>query len=123
MIRNQKNFLVYGILHVYTQWLIRRAFHEFSFNAIEIDPDRSVLLVANHFSFWDALIMYKLNRAALKKKFHVMVREDTTKSMHHLKYGGAFSVNKKSRDMLENSSSVEEMVWQVSQVSWLLYRP
>jgi 1-acyl-sn-glycerol-3-phosphate acyltransferase len=110
MIRNKKNFLTQAILHVYTQSLIRRTFHEFLFNTIEIDRDKSILLVANHFSFWDALIMYKVNRMMLKKKFHVMVREDTTIHLHQLKYGGAFSVNKNSRDMLESLNYAAELL-------------
>ena len=102
MIRNRKNFLMHGILHVYTQWLLKKTFHQFLFNSIETDPGKSILLVANHFSFWDALILYRINQKLLKKKFHVMVREDTTQHLHHLKYGGAFSVNKNSRQMLES---------------------
>jgi hypothetical protein len=102
MIRNQKNFFIRWILHYYTRWIVSRHFHEIIFNTIEVDPDRSVLLIANHFSFWDSLILYIINKKSLKKKFHVMVREDTTLHLKHLKYGGAFSINKRSRDMLES---------------------
>jgi len=110
VIRNRKNFLVSGLLFIYTQWLLKRTFHEFSFNQINIDPGKSVLLIANHFSFWDALIMYKLNRKLLKKKFHVMVREDTTLHLHALKYGGAFSINKNSRDMIASLNYAAELL-------------
>jgi len=102
MIRNQKNFFIRCILHYYTRWIVGRHFHEILFNTIEVDSNRSILLIANHFSFWDSLILYIINLKLLKKKFHVMVREDTTLHLKHLKYGGAFSVNKKSKDMLES---------------------
>jgi 1-acyl-sn-glycerol-3-phosphate acyltransferase len=110
VIRNKRNFLVHGLLFIYTQWLLRKTFHEFSFNQIDTDPGKSILLIANHSSFWDALIMYKLNRKLLKKKFHVMVREDTTLHLHSLKYGGAFSINKKSRDMVESLNYATELL-------------
>lgn len=102
MIRNQKNFFIRWILHFYTRWIVSRHFHELLFNRIEIDPNKSVLLIANHFSFWDSLILYIINRKHLKKQFYVMVREDTTIHLKYLKYGGAFSINKKSRSMLES---------------------
>ncbi|MGN6639340.1 MAG: 1-acyl-sn-glycerol-3-phosphate acyltransferase [Mucilaginibacter sp.] len=110
MIRNKQNPLMHAILHVYTQWLIKKTFNKLSFNPIEINKDRSVLLIANHFSFWDALILYRVNHLLFKKKFHVMVREDTTLHLHSLKYGGAFSVNKKSRDMLESLNYASELL-------------
>jgi hypothetical protein len=102
MIRNQNNIFIRWILHYYTRWIVSRHFHELLFNQVEVDSNRSVLLIANHFSFWDSLILHTINQKLLKKKFHVMVREDTTLHLKHLKYGGAFSINKKSKGMLES---------------------
>lgn len=101
---------MHAILHVYTQWLIKKTFNKFLFNNVNIDLNRSVLLIANHFSFWDALILYRVNHLLFKKKFHVMVREDTTLHLHSLKYGGAFSVNKNSRNMLESLNYASELL-------------
>jgi hypothetical protein len=102
MIRNQNNIFIRWILHYYTRWIVSRHFHEMLLNQVEVDSNRSVLLIANHFSFWDSLILYTINQKLIKKKFHVMVREDTTLHLKHLKYGGAFSINKKSKGMLES---------------------
>lgn len=102
MIRNKKNFIIHWFLHSYSLWMVKRHFHQLIFNQVEIDPDRSVLLVANHFSFWDSLILYCISNKLLKKKFHVMVREDTTVHLNFVVYGGAFTVNKNSRKMLES---------------------
>jgi len=89
-------------MHNYLNWLISTKFHELLFNPIEIDKDKSILLLANHFSFWDGLILYCINHKLFKKKFHVMVNEETTYRLRFLQYGGAFSVNKNSRKMLES---------------------
>ncbi|WP_426669614.1 1-acyl-sn-glycerol-3-phosphate acyltransferase [Mucilaginibacter sp. McL0603] len=102
MIRNQNNVFIRWILHNYTRWIVSCHFHEIINNQIEIDPNKSVLLIANHFSFWDSLILYIINQKVLKKTFHVMVREDTTLHLKYVKYGGAFSINKKSKEMLES---------------------
>lgn len=110
MIRNQKSFFYRWILHYYTRWIVSRHFHEILFNTIEIDPHKSVLLIANHFSFWDSLILYIIDQKLLKKQFHVMVREDTTLHLKYLKYGGAFSVRKKSRDIIESLDYAAELL-------------
>jgi len=110
MIRNQKHFFYRWILHHYTRWIVSRHFHEILFNTIEVDPDKSVLLIANHFSFWDSLILYIINQKLLKKQFHVMVREDTTLHLKYLKYGGAFSVRKRSRDVIESLDYAAELL-------------
>jgi 1-acyl-sn-glycerol-3-phosphate acyltransferase len=110
MIRNQKHFFYRWILHHYTRWIVSRHFHEILFNTIEVDPDKSVLLIANHFSFWDSLILYIIDQKLLKKQFHVMVREDTTLHLKYLKYGGAFSVRKRSRDVIESLDYAAELL-------------
>ena len=110
MIRNQNNFFIRWILHNYTQWIVSRHFHEIIHNQIEVDPHKSVLLIANHFSFWDSLILYVINQKVLKKTFHVMVREDTTLHLKYVRYGGAFSINKKSKGMLESLDYAAELL-------------
>jgi hypothetical protein len=46
----------------------------------------------------------------MKKKFHVMAREDTTIKFQYLKYGGTFSINKQSRDMLQSLDYAAELL-------------
>ena len=102
MVKPGNNFIVHQILHYYVTWIVNRHFHELKFDPVEIDPNKSALLIANHFSFWDSLILYIICRKLLKKNFYVMVREDTTVKFQYVKYGGAFSINKQSRDMLQS---------------------
>lgn len=94
----------------YVKWLVGKTFHQFLFNKVPLDSGKSVLLVANHFSFWDGLILYVLNDKLLHKKFHVMILEDTAKREGMLRYAGAFSVNKNSRDMLESLNYAAELL-------------
>ena len=110
MIKPGKNFVIRFILHYYVNWIVDRHFHEVHFEPVEGDPNKSILLIANHFSFWDSLILYIVCYKLLKKKFYVMVREDTTIQLKYLKYGGAFSVNKNSRDMLQSLDYAAELL-------------
>jgi Acyltransferase len=102
MVVPKKNPIIRWVLHHYVQWIVSRHFQELRSDPVGIDDDRSVLLVANHFSYWDSLILYMVSLKYLKKKFHVMVRQDSTAHLKYLRYGGAFSINTKSKDMLRS---------------------
>ncbi|MDN5283756.1 MAG: hypothetical protein JWR38_30 [Mucilaginibacter sp.] len=100
MIRPQKNSLIHWFFHHYILWIVRRNFHKVKFEPAAIAKDKAVLLLTNHFSWWDGFLMYHLNHRLLGKKFHVMILEDTARQVSFFKYMGAFSVNKNSKDMM-----------------------
>lgn len=102
MLYPKKNPIAKWIFKVYVKWLVSKEFHQFLYNNIDVREDKSVLLIANHFSFWDGLILYCLNDRLIKKNFHVMILQDTAKRIGALRYGGAFSVNRGSRDIIQS---------------------
>jgi 1-acyl-sn-glycerol-3-phosphate acyltransferase len=102
MIYPKKNILFKWSIHAYLYWLARRHFKEINFNTISVDKDKSVLLLANHFSAWDTIILFWINRKLLKKKFHVMMLETTAIKEPFLKYAGGFSINKTSKNMIHS---------------------
>ncbi|MBV8388828.1 MAG: lysophospholipid acyltransferase family protein [Mucilaginibacter sp.] len=110
MIKPGNNFFIRQILHYYVTGIVKRHFHGLKFDPVDIDPHKSILLIANHFSYWDSLILYIVCRKLLKKEFYVMVREDTTIKFQYVKYGGAFSINKQSRDMLQSLDYAAELL-------------
>ncbi|WPU93892.1 lysophospholipid acyltransferase family protein [Mucilaginibacter sabulilitoris] len=100
MIRPRKNIIIHWFFHHYILWIVARNFHEVKLTPVNIAPEKAVLLLANHFSWWDGFLMYYLNSKLLSKKFHVMILEDTAREVSFFKYMGAFSVNKNSKDMM-----------------------
>lgn len=64
--------------------------------------DKATLILMNHFSFNDGGIIHKFCRNILKKQFKVMVVEDQMRAFSLLKYGGCFSINKKSRSLIQS---------------------
>src|SRR6202012_5460253 len=110
MIYPQKNKLLRGVFDAYVQFILKRKFHQINFKAIEFGPQKSVLLIANHFSFWDGLILYRILMHFSKKHFHVMLLEETAKREPMLKYAGAFSVNKGSRDVIQALDYAAELL-------------
>lgn len=93
---------MHWILKAYVHFIAARLFYKINFNITEIDKERSVLLVANHFSIWDGLILYWVTNKFSGKKFHVMLLEATSKKEPMLKYGGAFSISKGSKSVLQS---------------------
>ena len=110
MVHNKKNIFFNRIIHYYVKWAVGRHFYEMLFNVIEVDKSKSILLIANHFSFWDGLILYCLNEKLLKKKYHVMVEKETVHKLDYLKFVGAFSITKKSKDIIESLNYAAELL-------------
>ncbi|RKR85342.1 acyltransferase-like protein [Mucilaginibacter gracilis] len=102
MLKPKPNFFITGFFDFYIEWIIRRCFHKVEFNKPGFDAGKSILLIANHFSWWDGFLMYHINKAVFKKKFHIMVLEESMQKINFLKYLGAFSVAKTSRQVLQS---------------------
>lgn len=100
MIRPKNNPVIYWFLSTYVKWRVNKQFHRLLFNTIEIDKNKSILLIANHYSFWDSLVLFCVGDQLFHKKFHVMLLEETSRREPFLKYGGAFSVSKNTKDIL-----------------------
>jgi len=82
--------------------MLRKSFHRLYAEVEDCQAEKSVLLIGNHFSWWDGFIGNYLSYRYFKKKFHVMMlREQLAKRMF-LNKAGAFSVEKSSRSAVES---------------------
>jgi hypothetical protein len=54
MLRPKKNGIIYWFMSRYVKFLVRTKFQQLLFNTIAVDEKKSVLVLANHFSFWMA---------------------------------------------------------------------
>ena len=100
MVYPQKNKFIRWLFHHYILNLVKWNFRQVNFNFIEVSKNKSVLLLANHFSWWDGFLLYYINQKVFRKQFHVMVIEETVQKVSFFKYMGAFSVNKNTREIL-----------------------
>ena len=110
MVYPKKNKLIHWFFHHYILRIVKSNFKQVNFNAIEVDKKWSVLLLANHFSWWDGFLMYYLNHHLFKKEFHVMVIAETMQKVSFFKYMGAFSVAKNSREILASLDYAAELL-------------
>lgn len=101
MHKSHKNSVVFGFFSWYIRFIIKRDFSAYAFNNFRIKKEEAVLLLANHFSWWDGFLMFQLNRLLFKKEFHVLVTSEDYKKHWFLKYVGAFAGAGKGKDVVE----------------------
>lgn len=102
MIYPKNNPFIFWSMHLYVKWMVGRHFREVKFDRIAIDKNKSVLLIANHYSFWDGMLLYMVNTRLFKKRMYIMVLEETMHQHWSFRYGGIFSVKKGSRDAINS---------------------
>lgn len=110
MIPPKKNLLISGFFRRYITYIIRKNFHAVNYNPLTPAVNQSILLLPNHYSWWDGFLMYHLNNLLFKKKFHVMILEQTSKKFFFLKYLGGYTVNKGTKDVITSLEYTAELL-------------
>jgi len=82
-------------------YIFKRNFSNFNFNALTINADEAILLLANRYSWWDGFLLFHLNKKVFKKQFHVLVSNKEFEKFKHLKYFGAFAAEDKGKEVFK----------------------
>ena len=101
MLQSQKSTIIFKLYSWYLSNIINRDFAGYTFNIPVVRDDEAILLLANHFSWWDGLLMFHLNKKVFKKQFHVLITDEDYHKHSFLKYMGAFASDKRGKDTLE----------------------
>ena len=101
MLKPRQNKFIYSFFSWYISRIINSDFNKMEFNRVSFDEGRAILLLANHFSWWDGFLLFQINKLYFRKKFYVMITEDNYQKVWFLKYLGGFSVKKNSRSVIE----------------------
>ncbi|SDN39201.1 lysophospholipid acyltransferase family protein [Alkalicoccus daliensis] len=104
MIQASDNETFKLIFHNYNKHLIRRNFHGIYLtkNSNPLPAKGSIVLI-NHSSWWDPLILFYLNQSIWKKNALAMMSEDGLARFPFFKKIGAFSINPNSpRSIVES---------------------
>ena len=97
----RKNNFIYRFFSWYISFILKKDFADFNYNTIQPDEQASILILANHFSWWDGFFIFLINKKLFKKKFHVLVNAENYNKEGFLKYLGAFAAKNSGRDVLE----------------------
>ncbi|MCZ4245410.1 1-acyl-sn-glycerol-3-phosphate acyltransferase [Pedobacter punctiformis] len=97
----KKNTIIFNFFSWYIKYIIKKDFSAFNFDHLALKNENSILLLANHFSWWDGFFIFYINKKLFKKQFHVLVNADNYNKVGFLKYLGAFAPETKGKDVLE----------------------
>jgi len=86
-------------------------FRKISVICDDIFPEgQSVLLLQNHFSYYDGYWSMYLCNKVFRRRFHVMMLEEELAKRMFLTRCGVFSVRKNSRDLIESLNYANELL-------------
>jgi 1-acyl-sn-glycerol-3-phosphate acyltransferase len=84
------------------RYRMRRAFNRLVVTPFTPKPGHSVLLLCNHFSWWDGLWGNYLAYWHLNRHLYIMMQEDHLQKRMLLNLFGGFSINRSSREMIKS---------------------
>ena len=85
----------------YSSYLMRNNFRRVIFVNDPGPSSKSLLIIGNHFSWYDGFFINYYNNRVLGKKFHVMMLEEQLKGRMFLNKSGAFSINPGKKEIIE----------------------
>ncbi len=110
MLKSKNNKIVTRIFEWLTRFLIKCNFSGVNINGMFNDNGNSVLLIANHVSWWDGFWIMFLNLKVIKRKFHFMMLEEQLRKHWYFQYTGGYSIKKKSKSIIESINYTIELL-------------
>ena len=111
MIRAEHSRFHIWISVVYTKIALILFFRNVRFiGEVKTDNNLAILMIANHFSWWDGFFQLQLNLKFLKKKYHFMMLEKQMRKDSVLRKIGASSIEKGSRSILDSLKYLVEVI-------------
>lgn len=110
MIKARHSVFFVWFFRIFSRGMIHRHFSRVIIRCDFEDNGLPVLLLGNHFSWWDGFIANYLNIKIFKRKFHVMMLEEELRHRMFLNRAGAFSIDKGKRTMVESLNYAAELL-------------
>jgi len=110
MKKAKHHWFLYPFLVWYGWTRMKVHFHKIRMIGNIEKKDLPVLLIANHFSWWDGFFISSFNQKKIGKRFHIMMEEKQLSENRFLNYGGVYSVRKQSKDVIESLQYTLELL-------------
>lgn len=110
MIPARHHWLYVRFFRYYTRLMLKWHFRKVVIKGDIQDKGLPVLLIGNHFSWWDGFIANYLNDQIFHRKFHVMMLEEQLRKRMFLNKSGAFSIRKHSPSVIETIRYTRELL-------------
>lgn len=96
MIESNHNIIARFLFNAYEYKILKKSFNRFILlnEEIQVDDNKSVIFLPNHFSWWDGFFVDFLVRITdINKKFHIIMLEEQLKNYWFFKFLGAAGFN------------------------------
>lgn len=110
MVKSKHNPLIYNFFKIYTLWKISRNFRQVIITGEFNENNKAILLISNHFSWWDGFWAMYLNLKIFRRKFHFMMLEEQLEKFWFFKYTGGYPVRRRTRSVLESINYTIELL-------------
>jgi len=110
MIKSQHRFFHVWFFRLFTFVKLHRHFRSITLKGRFEDQGFPVLMIGNHFSWWDGFIANYINFKILRRKFHIMMLEEQLAKRRFLNNAGAFSIKKGGRSAIESLDYSAELL-------------
>jgi 1-acyl-sn-glycerol-3-phosphate acyltransferase len=108
--RTTHNFFVYHFFQFYSVWKTKRKFHTVYVNGNFDDRSLPLLIISNHFSWWDGFWVVYLNYKIFHRIFNFMMLEEELKKRMFFTKTGGFSIKKGSKSVIETIEYTAELL-------------
>lgn len=110
ILKAKHNFFIYPFFKWYAGFIIKRHYGTVRISGNIKEKNLPVLLISNHISWWDGFWAMYINLNVLHRKFHFMMLEEQLRKYWFFNYTGGFSVNKKSKNIVETLNYTSELL-------------
>ena len=110
MIKAKHHWFIYPFLVWYGWTRMKMHFGRINMTGNLNQAHLPLLIISNHFSWWDGFFISSLNKKKFKKRFHIMMEEKQLKEHMILNRGGVFSVKKHSKEALQSLQYTVELL-------------
>jgi 1-acyl-sn-glycerol-3-phosphate acyltransferase len=103
MIPARRNTTLSNLFAKYMRYRMRKAFKTIEIaTPVEVKEGHSILLLCNHFSWWDGFFGNYLAYWVLKRKLYIMMQHDHLEKRMLFNLFGGFSIERGNREMLKS---------------------
>lgn len=101
MIKAHHKAFYVRFFNFYSRWMLGLQFRKIQIIGNVNTGPAPLLMIGNHFSWWDGFIACYINRTVFGKKLHIMMLEEQLRARMFLNKAGAYSIRRGSRDAVE----------------------
>ena len=110
MIKARHQLFVYSFFKMYTLAKMKTNFNSVKVNGVIDVTDHSVLLIANHISWWDGFWALYLSMKVFRKKYHFMMLEKELRKRWLFSFSGGFSIAQGAKSVIDSLNYSAELL-------------